>query len=167
MKNEKKLNNKGFSLVELIVVIAIMAILVGVLAPSVLGQINKAKLSKDKQAIDAIATAVAIAWSDPDVTSKPAVSAGGVTDIATEVGIGLTYSGSAVTYTGAGASTFKELCQATVGYETVKVESNEFSAVSGLKVEMNGTTGKVTVTAVGSAVPAASGSGTEEYSITK
>ena len=33
MKNEKKINNKGFSLVELIIVIAIMAVLVGVLAP--------------------------------------------------------------------------------------------------------------------------------------
>ena len=29
----KKMNNKGFSLVELIVVIAIMAVLIGVLAP--------------------------------------------------------------------------------------------------------------------------------------
>ena len=29
----KKTNNKGFSLVELIIVIAIMAILIGVLAP--------------------------------------------------------------------------------------------------------------------------------------
>jgi type IV pilus assembly protein PilA len=33
MKNEVKKNNKGFSLVELIVVIAILALLVGVLAP--------------------------------------------------------------------------------------------------------------------------------------
>lgn len=166
MKNEMKLNNKGFSLVELIVVIAIMAILVGVLAPSVLGQINKAKLSKDKQAVDAVATAVAIAWADPDATSKPAVSTGTVTNISTDVGIGITYSGSAVPYTATG-STFQDLCKATVGFDTIKVESNEFSGVSGLTIEMNGSTGKVTVTATGSAVPAASGSGTEEYSITK
>ena len=33
-KTQKKLGNKGFSLVELIVVIAIMAVLVGVLAPT-------------------------------------------------------------------------------------------------------------------------------------
>lgn len=33
MKKQKSMGNKGFSLVELIIVIAIMAILVGVLAP--------------------------------------------------------------------------------------------------------------------------------------
>ena len=31
---KKKMNNKGFSLVELIVVIAMMAVLIGVLAPT-------------------------------------------------------------------------------------------------------------------------------------
>lgn len=33
MKKQKSMGNKGFSLVELIIVIAIMAILVGVMAP--------------------------------------------------------------------------------------------------------------------------------------
>lgn len=165
MKNEMKLNNKGFSLVELIVVIAIMAILVGVLAPSVLGQINKAKLSKDKQSVDAVATAVAVAWSDPDVTGKPSVAATGVTNISSAVGITLTYSGNAVAYSGTG-TTFTDLCQATVGFTTIKVESNEFSNVSGLDVEMNGATGKVTVTALGSQVTDSSGA-TAAYSVTK
>lgn len=43
LKNLKnKMNNKGFSLVELIVVIAIMVILMAMLIPNVVGYINKA-----------------------------------------------------------------------------------------------------------------------------
>ena len=42
-------NNKGFSLVELIVVIAIMAVLVGFLAPQFLRYVDKARMSIDIQ----------------------------------------------------------------------------------------------------------------------
>lgn len=145
MKNEMKLNNKGFSLVELIVVIAIMAILVGVLAPSVLGQLDKAKASKDKQAVDAIATAVAIAWADPDLTSKPSVAAGATTDIAGSCGITVTTSGSNVAFSGSAVSTFQDSVQATVGYTTVVFESNMFSSATTLVVNMNAVTGKCEV----------------------
>jgi len=57
MKKTKK-NNKGFSLVELIVVIAIMAVLIGILAPTLLKNIEKSRYSKDIQALDSIYTAV-------------------------------------------------------------------------------------------------------------
>lgn len=145
MKNEMKLNNKGFSLVELIVVIAIMAILVGVLAPSVLGQLDKAKASKDKQAVDAIATAVAIAWADPDLTNKPTVSPSGTTNIASDCGITVATTGSNVAFAGSSVTTFKDSVQATVGYTTVVFESNMFSTASTLNVNMNAVTGKCEV----------------------
>ena len=62
---KKKMNNKSFSLVELIVVIAIMAVLIGVLAPTLLGNIEKSKLSKDKQAIDELYQAWTNTLGDP------------------------------------------------------------------------------------------------------
>ena len=48
MKNTKeKRENGGFSLVELIIVIAIMAVLVGILAPQYLSYMHKAKVTAD------------------------------------------------------------------------------------------------------------------------
>ena len=58
-----KKTNKGFSLVELIIVIAIMAILAGALAPALIKYINKSRLSTDVQTASAIATACQAAIS--------------------------------------------------------------------------------------------------------
>lgn len=68
-------NNKGFSLVELIIVIAIMAILVGVLAPQLMKYIEKAKITSDEELLDAIYDAVVYSSVDPDVLSDPASDA--------------------------------------------------------------------------------------------
>ncbi|MBO6260293.1 MAG: type II secretion system protein [Lachnospiraceae bacterium] len=59
--------NKGFSLVELIIVIAIMAILVGVMAPQLIKYIEKSKVSSDTQLCSTVQTAVTTALSDPEV----------------------------------------------------------------------------------------------------
>lgn len=62
--NEKKLNNKGFSLVELIIVMAIMAILVGVVGTQVIPYMNQAKESKDYQVVSSFATAAMTAYAN-------------------------------------------------------------------------------------------------------
>lgn len=59
-------NNKGFSLVELIIVIAIMAILAGALAPALIKYINKSRRSADVSNADTIRTACQTAMSDED-----------------------------------------------------------------------------------------------------
>jgi type IV pilus assembly protein PilA len=60
-------NNKGFSLVELIIVIAIMAILVGVMAPQLIKYIEKTNVSSDTQLCDSVKTAITTAMMDPAV----------------------------------------------------------------------------------------------------
>ncbi len=68
-------NNKGFSLVELIIVIAIMAILVGIMAPQLIKYIEKAKVSSDLRNLEAIYDAVIYSANDPNVALDPASSA--------------------------------------------------------------------------------------------
>lgn len=66
-KGEKTMRNKiqkylsgereGFSLVELIIVIAIMAILIGIVALAVIPYLEKSRVGKDQQTIDTIYSA--------------------------------------------------------------------------------------------------------------
>ena len=62
-----KKNNEGFSLVELIVVIAIMAVLVGVLAPAYLRYVEKSRVSTDNSALAEVASAIKTAVAEEDV----------------------------------------------------------------------------------------------------
>ena len=65
--NKKK--NKGFSLIELIVVVAIMAVLVGVLAPTYLKYVDKTRVQKDVSAVGEVVQAIKVAAADEDVNT--------------------------------------------------------------------------------------------------
>ncbi len=71
MKKQKSIGNKGFSLVELIIVIAIMAILIGVMAPQLLKYVERSRQSKDVQTVDTVHTAIVTAMLDPAVDDAP------------------------------------------------------------------------------------------------
>lgn len=62
----KKMNNKGFSLVELIVVVAIMAVLMAVLVPTLIRNVEKTRVQKDKSAIAEIHHAIELAIADEE-----------------------------------------------------------------------------------------------------
>lgn len=66
---EQKLNNKGFSLVELIIVIAIMAVLIGVLAPQYLKYVERSRQSADLDSINTMLHALEIYNADPATTT--------------------------------------------------------------------------------------------------
>lgn len=56
----------GFSLVELIVVIAVMAVLIAVLAPALMSHVEKSRMQKDDSAMGEVVNAAQISLADMD-----------------------------------------------------------------------------------------------------
>lgn len=78
----KKTSNKGFSLVELIIVIAIMAILAAALAPSLIKYINKSRLSTDISTGNSIASAASAAMAVEKANDAAVAYAGTTQNVA-------------------------------------------------------------------------------------
>lgn len=67
----KKKNDKGFSLIELIIAIAILVILTGFLAPNIIRYIEKSRVAKDMQTLDTVYEAVQIALTEENLKVEP------------------------------------------------------------------------------------------------
>lgn len=110
---EMKENNKGFSLVELIIVIAIMAVLVGVLAPQFIKYVESSKQSTDIQNAAEIRAAVEayVAESAPatnitvSIDSNKIVVVGAGTAL-TEVGLSDSTNTKSVGWTDGGVAEY-------------------------------------------------------------
>lgn len=97
MKNTKKLDNNGFSLVELIIVIAIMAILTAVIGSQVIPYMEKSRVSKDRSTLDTVYTSFQTVAADygfnatatttdyPDCTSMNTNDAAACTSASSEL----------------------------------------------------------------------------------
>ena len=83
LKNSKK---KGFTLLELVVVIAIMAVLALVLVPNLTAYIQKADDAKVKANMKSVHTAAELAvQSDPTIYVKDITDAGNAAKLKTEI----------------------------------------------------------------------------------
>ena len=63
---QKIKENKGFSMIELIIVVAIMAILVGIIGAALIPYMEKSRASKDKSALDSVYNAFGSAISESE-----------------------------------------------------------------------------------------------------
>lgn len=146
-----KKDNKGFSLVELIVVIAIMAVLMVVLTPALLRYVEKTRLQTDNSAIAEVANAAKISSASENI-NKEIIEAGGIT-----VKFGGTNDALIIAPVTSGKTTsnFTSELNATIG--AVKLKSNTYAKAKAaspstepvLTVSVNETTMAVTVTGVG------------------
>jgi len=75
---KKRLNKKGFTLIELIVVIAILAILAAILIPSLTGYIQKANDARDEASARAAYSSAMLISATWDTDVDGAITAAGV-----------------------------------------------------------------------------------------
>ena len=113
-KKQKSLTNKGFSLVELIIVIAIMAVLVGVLAPQYIKYVERSRESADIDNAQAVISAIQVYATD-DTVATDRLATGTVTFAST---------GATIT---ANCNIDKALAAASVDITGIKFKSTKYT----------------------------------------
>ena len=134
---KKQKNNKGFSLVELIVVIAIMAVLVGVLAPQLIKYVEKSREATDIQNCDSIATSIKAYFADKEGYEGTVTVT--VPKTKPENGVAVT---SDVSVTGSDAGTKAIAALNDAGLDNTVLKGSKWN--SDIKIQYNLETGKIT-----------------------
>lgn len=132
----KKTNNKGFSLIELIIVIAIMAVLVAIIAPNLTKYLGKSKENTDEKNKDEIASTLKTCITDFEMDEshgKFIATSGGTATIT------WSSSGSAVTGTSNDADAKKAVDAEIEAKKTKsKTDSSKYAKAT-IKRESNDT----------------------------
>lgn len=137
----KKTNNKGFSLVELIIVIAIMAVLMVVLAPQLLRYVESSRLQRDNSAISEIANAVEIACANENVMAE--IGTGLTLNVTVDAQGNQTITPTAVNASGATATNLTAELTNTIGAAGVTTTSRTYRTLgaNGDEIAINITAG--------------------------
>lgn len=139
-----KKDNKGFSLVELIVVVAIMAVLMTVLAPALLRYVEDTRLQKDNSAIAEIANAMKIAAADETINTAIANAGDTGLTITFKSAAGDNAAGAkAATYTTSALDT--EVKAVVPSFTTGSNTYNKSTKNITLTIKMDSTTGNIVV----------------------
>lgn len=109
-KHKKAMKNGGFTLVELIIVIAILAVLVAIVAPQYFQYVERSRKAVDVQAAAEILQAAKVAAIDPDNKVD-----GGFTVTWDTAVTGTTAATGSVTVSGTADSKLQNAIQAVVG----------------------------------------------------
>lgn len=116
----KKKNNKGFTLVELVIVVAILAILVGILAPQYTKYVEKSRQSADASNLENIVEGFKVAAADVDYDMIPTTGKATFTVVITADGTKITATGEPTTKDKTWADALKEY----TGYTFKSGEAN-------------------------------------------
>ena len=133
MQNLKK-NNKGFTLVELIVVIAILGVLMAVLVPQYIQYVEKSRIGADESAIGEVIHAAQIAIAEQAVYDEV---------VATNQTVTITVSDGAIACTTASGE-LEDAIEAACG-TTVTIKSAKYKAYTSYAFDVTETGGVISV----------------------
>lgn len=127
MKRTKK-NNKGFSLVELIVVVLIMAIIAVALAPQVMKWVNESRKSADASTYDSVVAACQDALADETVWNDVAKEGSNIEITISDSTLGL-----------AGPATFQAELEKQLGGNVDSIKFKQKGATATVTIKTDGT----------------------------
>ena len=131
-------NNKGFSLIELIIVIAIMAVLVAIIAPNLTKYLGSSKTKTDQKNADELASQIQTCITEYDTDQS--------TSLGASIGAGtmsISWSGKTATSSNPSDTTFDGIVNANITSDTKSKENGSSASAS---ITYNSTTKVYSIT---------------------